>query len=127
MDTPIRYIKLGGGMSTATKALNGLRFVNGLASVRASDQDFVKFLRYFGRCYQAKEVDVHGERTVRESRPERPVPPLEGGVSESGGITPGTADVVIGGDDTEVGPEKPKAKRGRPKRSAPPVEVEGDN
>ena len=43
-ETFVRFIKLGGGMAGKTKDLNGVRFVNGIAKVRMSDEDFAKVI-----------------------------------------------------------------------------------
>jgi len=118
-DTFVRHIQLGGGMSTVTKNINGQRFVNGIATVRMSDEDFVKVMRYFIRGYQAKEVESpRGKRETDQGRTERPVPPVESDVPESRGAPEGSSDDGGGATDSEAWGEKPKAKRGRPRRSA---------
>lgn len=121
-DKNVRYIQLGGGMANATKAINGYQFINGVTTVKCSDEDFIKLMRYFGRCYQAKETD--GKRKTDSSRPERSVPPLESDVPEGGGSSAGPSDDGSGGNDTSSWSEKPKAKRGRPKRSEAPLNNE---
>lgn len=124
-DTFVRYIQLGGSLAKATKNLNGYRFVNGVATLRTSDEDFAKVMRYFVKCYQAEEVkDPNGKREVHESRTERTVPPLESRVSTSRGASQGPPDNGSGTTDSETRPEKPKAKRGRPKRSETSVAKE---
>ena len=100
-DTFVRFIKLGGGMAGKTKDLNGVRFVNGIAKVRMSDEDFAKVMRYYIRCYQAKEVDdPNGECKVDSNREVRPVPAVEGGVSESWGTSEGSSAIGEGSNDS---------------------------
>jgi hypothetical protein len=116
----VRRFKLGGGMSTATQAINGYHFVNGETVVHASDADFAKILRYFQRAYQAKEV-THGQREADESRPERAVPSVEVEVPESGRAPEGPSDDGGGADNAPPRPAKRKAKRNRPSRAKAPV------
>lgn len=112
-------------MANATKAINGYQFINGVTTVKCSDEDFIKLMRYFGRCYQAKETD--GKRKTDSSRPERPVPPLESDVPEGGGSSTGSSDDGPGSYDTASWSEKPKAKRGRPKRAEVTLKDETNN
>lgn len=84
-------------MACHTGWLNGTWFEGGLAVVEGPGFDGL--LRYMANCYQGREVQVDGEREVREGGdgPEGESDPFCG-VPQDGGPAPSTPDVRVGGD-----------------------------
>lgn len=98
----IRKLKLTGGREGKTVTLNHIQFMDGVATLKMNDKDWLGIKSYFEKCYACKEVIVDGDDETGEDRPQE----VGGKVQEEGRAPEAPTDVGEADAETEASEEE---------------------
>jgi hypothetical protein len=112
-----RKLKLHGAFAGQTIILANTKFIDGIAELNMSPEDFEGVSKYLKLCYQAKEVTDDGCGTPESDQSERSVQDLSSNLPPDGRSPEGESDVWAPDVDADSGDSRGSSTRDGYERS----------